>query len=300
MLHEDRGLGPADIDERGREAQARIGAFRPALAEEIEGIAAGAQQPPELLFAINARTELLAGGQVAGAPGECSTAAVLRADGTGVLAQNWDFHPDLAASRVVWTMERCTTFTEAGILAKIGVNADGVALAINFLASDRDGGLDGVPVHVLCRALLEEARTVDDARALIAATPLSASVCMTVAGPDGSGGVTARAFECWPGGVAEVAPEPGRDWVAHTNHFLGAVGARDTLVEGPSRASTCGRLDGLVAALEDGARDVDELTAALHGDAIFQSDRDDDPWLVRCATLATLAFEVPSGRMSLS
>jgi isopenicillin-N N-acyltransferase-like protein len=225
---------------------------------------------------------------------------VLGADGTGVLAQNWDFHPDLAASRVLWTMERCTTFTEAGILAKVGVNADGVALAMNFLASDRDGGLDGVPIHVLCRALLEEAHTIDDARALIAGTPLSASVCLTVAGPTADGGVTARAFECWPGGVAEVAPEQGCAWVAHTNHFLGAVGARDTLVEGPSRASTCGRLEQLVAALEAGAHHTDELTAVLRRDAIFQADDAGEPWLVRCATLATLAFEVPSGRVSLS
>jgi isopenicillin-N N-acyltransferase-like protein len=306
MFHEDRGLGPADLEERGREAQARIRAFRPALADEIEGIAAGARQPPELLFAINARTELLAGGQVAGsAPGECSTAAVLGADGTGVLAQNWDFHPDLAASRMLWTVEQdgarqLTTFTEAGIVGKIGVNSDGVALAINFLASERDGGLDGVPVHALCRALLGEARSVDDARALIAGTRLSASVCMTVAGPDADGGVTARAFECWPGGVAEVGPEPGRNWIAHTNHFLGAVAARDTLVDGPSRMSTCGRLEQLVAALEGGARDAEELIAALHGDAIFQADNDREPWLVRCATLATLAFELPGGRLSLS
>jgi len=222
IFDEDRGLGPSDIDERGREAQARIGAFRPALVDEIEGIAAGAGQPPELLFAINARTELLAGGQVAGT-GECSTVAVLDAERrSGLLAQTWDFHPDLAASRVVWTVAQAdgrshTTFTEAGILAKIGTNSDGVALAINFLATDRDGGLDGVPVHVLCRAVLEEARTLAQARALITAAPRSASVCMTVAGPDGDGGVAAGAFELWPGGTLEVEASEG-GWLAHTNH----------------------------------------------------------------------------------
>ena len=42
MFREDRGLGPADLVERGRQAEARIRAFRPALADEIEGIAAGA------------------------------------------------------------------------------------------------------------------------------------------------------------------------------------------------------------------------------------------------------------------
>jgi isopenicillin-N N-acyltransferase like protein len=312
MFHEDRGLGPADIGERGRQAQARIRAFRPALADEIEAIAAGAGQSPDLLFAINARTELLAGGVVAGTGAECSTVAVLDGERTsGLIAQNWDFHPDLAWSRVLWTVDdgagrRFTTFTEAGIFAKIGANANGVALAINFLATDRDGGLDGVPVHVLCRAVLEDARTVQDARELIAGTPVSASVCMTVAGPDGAGGVTACAFERWPGGTEEVAAGPQRPWVAHTNHFLGPIGARDTLAEGPSSPSTHGRMQQLVATLESAPApdltQVAELLASRGGPGrvpILCADDPALPWLERCATLATVGLEVPSGRVRL-
>jgi isopenicillin-N N-acyltransferase-like protein len=312
IFDEDRGLGPSEIDVRGREARERIHAFRPALAEEIEGIAAGAGQAPELLFAINARTELLAGGLVAGtAPGECSTVAVLdEARASGVLAQNWDFHPDLAASRVVWTVEEqggaggFTTFTEAGILAKIGTNSSGVALALNFLATDADGGLDGVPVHVLARTVLQEARTVEEARALITGTPVSASVCLTVAGTDGDGGVTARAFELWPGGVEELGATGGR--LAHTNHFLAPIGARDTLAAGPSGPSTHNRMRRLAATLEDGlGPDGDDIAALLTSrggeglDPIFCTEVPADPWLARCATLATLVLEVPSGRIRL-
>jgi isopenicillin-N N-acyltransferase-like protein len=313
MFREDRGLGLSDVGERGRDAAARIRAFRPALAEEIEGIASGAHQAPDVLFAINARTELLAGGLVAGTAAECSTVAVLDDERThGVLVQNWDFHPDLAASVVLWTVDddssgrRFTTFTEAGILAKIGANAHGVALAVNFLATDRDGGLDGVPVHVLCRAVLEEARTVADARALIAETPVSASVCMTVAGPDGAAGLAACAFERWPGGTEEVAAGPEQPWVAHTNHFLGPIGARDTLAEGPSGPSTRGRMQQLVAALEGtaapDATELAELLASRGGPGrvpIFCADDPGLPWLERCATLATIGLEVPSGRLRL-
>jgi isopenicillin-N N-acyltransferase-like protein len=315
MLREDRGLEASDVGDRGREAAARIRAFRPALAEEIEGIASGAGQAPDVLFAINARTELLAGGLVAGTAAECSTVAVLdRERASGVLVQNWDFHPDLAGSRVLWTVDdgderRFTTFTEAGILAKIGSNAHGVALAINFLATDRDGGLDGVPVHVLCRAVLEEARTVGEARELIARTPVSASVCMTVAGPDGlddAAGVEACALERWPGGTEEQATGPDRPWIAHTNHFLDSIAARDTLAEGPSGPSTHGRMDRLVATLEDApAPDGPQLAQLLCSRAgpgvapIFQTDDPTRPWLERCATLATIGLEVPSGRLWL-
>jgi isopenicillin-N N-acyltransferase like protein len=309
----DRGLGPAELEARGREVEARVRAFRPGLADEIEGIAAGAREPPEVVFAINARTELLAGGVLAGGPmGECSTVALLDPAGAdALLAQNWDFHPDLAGSRVVWTIDRpdgprLTTFTESGLLGKVGVSADGVALAINFLASDRDGGLAGVPIHVLCRTLLEEARTVQDARTLLAATPVSASVSMTVAGRDAGGGLTALAFELWPGGMAEVTVEPDSGWIAHTNHFLGAIAARDVLVDSSDGASTRDRLRQLTDALEDGsaadAAQVAELLSSRGAPGLEPIYRIDDgqlPWLARCATLATLAFEVPSGRMWL-
>ena len=313
IFREDRGLGPVDIARRGRDVDARIRAFRPALAEEIEGIAAGAGQPADLLFAINARTELLAGGALAGAAvGECSTIATVdRAHASGLLVQNWDFHPDLRASRVVWTIDepggrRCTTFTEAGIVAKIGANAHGVALAINFLASELDGGLEGVPVHVLCRTVLAEARTVQDVRGLVAGTTLSASVCMTVAGPDAEGGVTARAFELWPGGMAELAPEPARPWIAHTNHFLAPVAVRDVIAEGGDGASSRSRMQRLVATLERmPAPDAARLTELLCSRGspglapIFRTEDPELPWLRRCATLATVVFEVPGGRMTL-
>jgi isopenicillin-N N-acyltransferase-like protein len=313
IFREDRGLGPMDIAGHAREVEAEIRAFRPALAEEIEGIAAGAGQPADLLFAINARTELLAGGALAGATvGECSTVATVdAAHASGLLVQNWDFHPDLRGSRVVWMIDeaggrRFTTFTEAGIVAKIGASSDGVALAINFLASELDGGLEGVPVHVLCRAVLAEARTVQEARDLVAGTTVSASVCMTVAGPDAAGGVTARAFELWPGGMAELAPDPERPWIAHTNHFLGPIGVRDVIAEGGDGASSRGRMQRLVATLErtpapDAAR-LTELLSWRGGpglEPIFRTEDPDLPWLRRCATLATLAFEVPGGRVSL-
>jgi isopenicillin-N N-acyltransferase-like protein len=303
LFEVDCGLGPDDVAARGREAEARVRAFRPALAEEIEGIAVGSGQPVEALFAVNARTELLAGGAIAGNPMECSTVAILDGD-RALLAQNWDFHPDLAGTRVVWTIDGAglTTFTEAGVVGKIGVNVAGVALAINFLGTDADGGLDGVPIHVLARALLEEARTVQDARALIESTTVSASVAMTAVGPDAGGGVSARAFELWPGGVAAVAPDRGA--IAHTNHFLAEVGARDVQADSADAPSTHDRLrqlkDALANGLEPGTARIAELLSSRAGaEPIFRIDDGTDPWVVRCSTLATLVFEVPSGRMWL-
>ena len=58
--------------------------------------------------------------------------------------------------------------TEAGILAKLGdQRAHGVACGLNFLTCSADGGLDGVPIHVLLRLVLERCATAAEALALL-------------------------------------------------------------------------------------------------------------------------------------
>jgi isopenicillin-N N-acyltransferase-like protein len=217
-----------------------------------------------------------------------------RADASGlVLGQTWDFHPDLAAARLLWTVEQAdgswwVTFTEAGVLAKIGMNSRGVALAINFLSSPADGGVDGVPVHVLARCVLEECGSMEDVEALLRATPRSASLCATVATRHDR---RLAAFELSPDAVVRREPDvAGR--LAHTNHFL------DDVPETANGRNSVRRLEQLdaglaaaapVSALLSDAGDVD--------DPIFRFEDPSVPWLTRCATLATLAFDVEAGRM---
>ena len=67
-----KGLDQGDVLGFGAEALDRIGVFSPELYDEIAGIAAGSGLAPELIGALNARTELLAAGR-----GECSTIACL-------------------------------------------------------------------------------------------------------------------------------------------------------------------------------------------------------------------------------
>jgi isopenicillin-N N-acyltransferase-like protein len=314
MFREDMGLDDAAVAARGHEVAQIVEQFRPAFSREIEGIAVGAVQPAPLLFAINARTELLCGGVVAGVGGgECSTVAVVDEDGRrAVLAQNWDFHPALAPSRVAWTVRRdertsFTGFTEAGILAKLGVNSHGVAIGINFLASDRDSGAGGLPVHIVVRAVLEEARTLPEAVELVERTPVTSSVCMTVAGPRGDGTVGVVSLERWPGGVGRHLPHGTPPRLAHTNHFVTPLAARDLTAAGPTAAQTRSRYEQLVAALEAEARcDVELVAQQLSsaemppgGQAVFRAVDESPPWLERMATLATVAFEVPAGRFWL-
>jgi isopenicillin-N N-acyltransferase-like protein len=175
--------------------------------EEIRGIADGAGQDEFELRAANARTEILAG---KGPKTECSVVGQ-----GGLLAQNWDWHPDAAASTVVWIVEHergwFATLTEAGILAKIGLNDAGLGVCLNLLETTADGGLDGTPIHLLLRRTLQTCRSVDAAVELLTSASTSASSAVTVATPNDVASV-----ELSPGGANVIRGAVG----AHTNHFL--------------------------------------------------------------------------------
>ncbi len=156
------------------------------------------------LRAINARTEILNGAD------ECSVQGA-----GGLLAQNWDWHPDLSASTVVWIVEHrdgwFATLTEAGILAKIGLNQAGLGVCLNILRTTADGGTDGTPIHLLLRQLLEQTTTVDEAIAHLTSAKVTASSAVTVATPGDVAHV-----ELNPGGANVIRGPVG----AHTNHFI--------------------------------------------------------------------------------
>ena len=76
---------------------------------------------------------------------------------------------------------RLQTLTEAGMLAKLGVNSAGLGVLINVLHHESDGSVPpAVPIHVLMRRLLAESETIFDAVRLLAATPVSASTAVTL------------------------------------------------------------------------------------------------------------------------
>ena len=199
------GLGATDVARFGLQALERISAYAPELGTEIEGIAAGSGLPAETIGALNARTELLAA-----SAGECSTIACLgsmTASGSALGIQTWDWHNELAEGWIVWTIEhpdgrRVETLTEAGIVGKIGMNDRGVAVLLNILGHRDDGPPVGVPIHVLCRSVLDQADGAVTALEMVAAADVSASSAVTIV-TDEEGG-TACSVEVSPAGPGFV------------------------------------------------------------------------------------------------
>ncbi|WP_298821775.1 C45 family autoproteolytic acyltransferase/hydolase [Chloroflexus sp.] len=230
----------------------------PDLLDEMRGIAVGAGRELAEIIALNVRTELLAGvgvgvhhpeaaaalarnreagvpehpakptsvGNTAGDGGECTTAAAAppaTANNRVWLAQTWDWQGDQRAACVLLRIESpnappILTLTEAGMVAKIGLNGAGVAVGLNLLRSRADGQRQGMPVHILLRQMLQS-DSVTAARQLAERLPASASSCITLADARGA----LLALEITPGGVAELPAREGL--LAHANHCLDAATA---------------------------------------------------------------------------
>lgn len=258
-----RAVGVSEGAERdaARASYAAVAAWRPALAEELRGVAEASGLTLERVLALNARTEVLA--LSSGAARECSTVAI-RLGNALHSVQTWDWHIELAefwhTQTVTGVGRRFGGITEHGILAKIGLNEAGLAVNFNILGHAADGA-GGVPVHLLARAVLGECASVAEAIELVRSTPVSASTALTLT--DTAGAVS---LEVTPVGVFEVPLRDG--YLVRTNHFQCAepLGGQKASYEPDSserfelvtRRLSAGRpvdAAGLVALLESGPGD---------------------------------------------
>ena len=237
IAHYSEQLRAMDLDqgEIGRlvaQFMPRIASFDPAYAEEIEGIAEGAGLDVDGVALLNARTEIL---QLGRREAEARTASARNPDGcTGVVvmpeaaeagrlihAQNWDWKAECAETAVVVRIRQehgpdILTFTEAGGLARSGLNAAGIAITANYLQCDRDYRDLGVPLALIRRKTLEQEHLALAMHAVYV-TPKSAANNMIVSQ---CGGV-AIDFECAPDETFQVHPENGL--LVHANHFVSPV-----------------------------------------------------------------------------
>jgi len=307
----DTAAGKAvDLTHWGALAFDAIIEYAPRLAAEIAGIAEGAGLPVTSVAAINARTEVLAA--LGAGTHECSTVVRLRDGRPPVAVQAWDWYAGLADLWLVWEIPHAhgghtTTVTEYGIVGKIGVNHHGLGIHFNILHHERDGldGSDnstiGVPVHVLARAILDEARDLNQGLTRAAQAPVSASTSLTLIAA-GGGESTAVSVELNPVGVGYALPGPD-GLLVHTNHFLSSpANLHDTeLRNGPD---TVVRYDMLRRALagrtEIGTADaLAALSSHLLGGGATCCHVDPSlPPAARFQTLATVVLDVAAGTLA--
>jgi len=208
-----------------------IEAYDPLYLEEMRGMAEGAGVELADIALVNARTEILRLTQpppkitVPDQDPDGCTGAILMpqatAEGRLLHGQNWDWRRECAETGVVLRIRRddgpdILTFTEAGGLARSGLNSAGIAVTANYLSSDRDYTRKGVPLSLIRRKLLETEHLAIAMRTVYC-TPKSASNNLMVSHAGGF----ALNFECAPDETFLIHPQDGM--LVHANHFQSPV-----------------------------------------------------------------------------
>jgi isopenicillin-N N-acyltransferase-like protein len=304
------------VRQAGRYVRA-IEDFAPTAIEEMRGIAEGADVTFGDVLALNVRSEVMFASASQGRnnlsavlANECSSFAVLpeaSLNGHTLVGQNWDWLLHARDTVLVVEVRRddgpdYVTIVEAGLLAKTGVNAAGVAICTNTLVSLLNDQAAGVPYHVLLRKLLDAEAITDGVSAIISADKaLSANYLL------GHSDGLAIDLEVVPGGATSARVlMPERGLLAHTNHYLSPefVKSGNWLAMNPS---TFFRLHCLRSTLEQEAPDitVESLCKALsdhrnfpQGVCAHGDERRNE--FERYATIASVIYDLDAREIYLS
>ena len=228
------GFDDAGIEALVQQLVPGMAAFDASYVEEMRFIAKGADVPFSTIALINARTEVLKLAKRASAakasqpvdpdPDGCTSVVLMpeaTANGRLIHAQNWDWKVECAETSVVLSIQSegkpdILTFTEAGGLARSGLNSAGLAITANYLESDRDYARLGVPLALIRRKALECTHFAHAVHAVYV-TPKSASNNIVLSHADG----LAINFECAPDESFMLHPEKGL--LVHANHWISPV-----------------------------------------------------------------------------
>jgi len=189
-----------------------IEGFNPAYLEEINGIAEGAGVDSQWIYALNARTEILShSGYVSQ---ECTSVYFPQ---ESILGQTWDWGKALEPLTVLMNIQRpdghiISMMTEPGIIGKIGMNNAGLGVCLNILTLGKI--LDGLPVHLILRAILD-CQSLTQVNRLLERFSHGKASNIIVADANSNG------FNIEFNGVYHHRIEPEEDALVHTNHYLG-------------------------------------------------------------------------------
>ncbi|MBN1991415.1 MAG: peptidase C45 [Anaerolineae bacterium] len=203
------GKPKAELFKLAAHFKQKIETFNREYALEIEAIAAGADLEPGYIYALNARSEILGL-----ATSEC-TAIYFRS--TRLLGQNWDWAKELEALAVLMRIKQpgkptIGMLTEPGIIGKIGMNSNGLGVCLNILRINKP--LDGVPIHLVLRAVLDAANVQEALERIKAAGPGKASNILM-------GDNQGHGFSIEFAGDEIFTLTPKHEVLLHTNHYLG-------------------------------------------------------------------------------
>lgn len=186
----------------------------PTLAQEVHGLAAGADISLEQAYLLQLRRELVGYSSVR-SQGDCTTFGRLHDDSTSVIGQTVDLAGSVADELTVLDIahqrhgRQVMLLTFTGLIGYLGMNDSGVAIGLNLVL----GGewRPGIPGYLAIRHLLDEADSVDTCLSLLRRLPLASSRSLMIT--DGKRLVTVEHI------LDDMRLLENRSLV-HANHFL--------------------------------------------------------------------------------
>lgn len=263
----------------------------PDLAEELRGIAEGADLPHETIYAMQLMDEEWWFGKAAG-HGHCSSLAVSPgARRPTILAQTMDLSCWQDGTQALLKFEEddgsdTCVFTSAGMIGLMGVSGRGLGICVNTL-SQLNVNPRGLPVAFVMRGALASG-SVEAAAELLRTVPHASGQNYQLGGKYG-----VRTFECSAGGAVELALEGRRS--LHTNHPLASRDGKASL-EGTK--DSLGRLQSLHADLgadriaDPTQEDVKTALSAQREDAAVSIVPAADARLTDPLTLGAVVYEI--------
>lgn len=275
----------------------------PEILDEMAGIAEGAGVDLADILTLNCRSEI----SLTRAGGGCSAFALQNA-GTQWLAQNWDWRTDQLHNLVVLEIRGedavpLVSIGEAGMVAKIGMNAQGIGVCLNAIRSRTCG--EGLPIHVALRKILESP-DMETAVAVASRHRVCSPAHFLIASAQvGNEGGQAAGLEVHPGRPGRLDPEGGV--VTHTNHlYQQSVTCQVEDFPRPDSRMRLARLDQLLRERLGTETEVDEALLfeilSDHQDApqsICRHFNPDQPPEERMETLFAVAMDLSARRLTL-
>ncbi len=275
-----------------------IEAYDPAMLEELRGVAHSSGVPLEELILLQIRNQL----QPEKEAGCTSFALAPQAAGQGsVVGQNWDNDPALDPFTVVLTRRpegkpALMNVTQAGLIAYIGLNSEGLGLCMNTLpAPSRPLG---VPHYFTVRGIYE-ATSLDGAVEAVSRAQRAIPANIIIASPQGPADLEVTVDQ------VHVLRDQGRGLVTHTNHCLHPelVPINDSFPELIQSGPRKQRIDHLLQAA-GGPLGIETLKQALrdHQDYPHSICRhpNDHPTNGYWVSVFSVIIEADQGRMHLS
>ncbi|MCR6480868.1 C45 family peptidase [Variovorax sp. ZS18.2.2] len=187
----------------------------PGMAQELNGLAHGAEISVSDAYLLQLRRELTGYQSVRPAAGDCTTFGRLGGTST-VLGQTIDLNGDLHAELCVLDLthaasgRRLLMASFTGLLGYLGMNDRGLAIGLNLVL----GGdwQPGIPGYMAIRHLLDECASVDECIALLRQLPLASSRALMIT--DGRRLVVVEYI------LNSVRVTEHKTSCVHANHFL--------------------------------------------------------------------------------